>query len=120
MMEWVSEEPATRAVKLAYFVPYAVQHPETGILQWTKIASDLIAAAPDPTPVSDLIEQRFFSGGGSGSVSLRFVRRRSLVAAFKDDHDSRIATGAAAASRRLEENAGRWDKADQDRDSRCE
>lgn len=120
MMEWVSEEAATRAVKLAYFTPYAEPHPETGTLQWTKIARDLIAAVRDPTPVLNLFEQRFFSGGGSGPISLRFVRRRPLVAAFKDDHDWRIAGWAAAAGRRLEESVRRWDKADQDQDSRFE
>ena len=120
MLAWVSEAPAARAAKLAYFIPYAERNPSTGELQWTKIARDLVAVAPDPVAVLCLFEQRFFSGGGFGSFALRFIRRRPLVAAFKDDPDASIAGWASAASRRLEASVNRWDKADQDRDSRFE
>lgn len=120
MLAWVGEDPAGRAVKLAYFIPYAEREPETGTLRWTQIARNLVDIAPDPVAVLQLFEQRFFTGSGSGSFALRFVRRRPLVAAFTHHPDNRIAGWASAASVRLEKSILRWDEADRDQDSRFE
>ncbi len=100
LMQWVGEDPATRAVKLAYFVPYAERQPENSTLTWTKIARDLIAVAPDPIPVLQMLEQRFFSGGGSGSF------RCALSADGRSSRHSRVIPTAGSLVGQLQLVAG--------------
>jgi len=89
-------------------------------LRWSGLALALVRLAPDPAAMLRAFEQRFFTGAGWGAFSLRFVRRRPLVAAMLVDDDPRVRAWAREAGPRLEESIRRWDDADRDRDSRFE
>lgn len=119
-LEWVREAPADRAPLLAELVPYSRKDDETGLLQWSSFALALIDAAPDPVRVLENFGRRFFTGGASGPLSARFVRRRPLVAAMRTHHDVRVRNWARAAAQALEESILRWDERDRERESRFE
>ncbi|WP_033924986.1 hypothetical protein [Sphingomonas sp. 35-24ZXX] len=110
MCDWVREDPAERSVKLANFIPYTIQHSDGSSLDWSPMALELLALSPDNVSVLRTYENRFFSGGGSGSFSLRFVRRRPLVAAMARHESAAVREWAAEAGQRLEANIGRWDE----------
>jgi hypothetical protein len=112
LFDWVREAPAERAVKLAYFIPYSTKHADGSSLDWSTMATELLALSPDPVSVLRTYEHRFFTGGGSGPLSLRFVRRRPLVAAMVEHDDAAIRAWALEASERLEANIVRWDELD--------
>ncbi|WP_156681066.1 hypothetical protein [Sphingomonas profundi] len=110
LFDWVREAPAERAVKLAFFIPYSTKHADGTSLDWSPIALELLALSPDPVAVLLTYEGRFFSGGGSGPFSLRFVRRRPLVAAMAKHDNAAVREWAAAAGERIEANIARWDE----------
>ncbi len=110
LFDWVREAPAERAVKLANFIPYSTKHADGSSLDWSPMALDLLALSPDKAAVLRTYEHRFFSGGGSGSFALRFVRRRPLVAAMKTNESDAVREWAVEASERLEANIVRWDE----------
>ena len=110
MFDWVREDPAERAVKLANFIPYTTKHADGSSLDWSSMALELLALSSDKVAVLRTYENRFFSGGGSGSFSLRFVRRRPLVAAMAKHESDAVREWAAEASGRLEANIVRWDE----------
>ncbi|WP_029623093.1 hypothetical protein [Sphingomonas elodea] len=110
MFDWVRKDPATRAVKLANFIPYSTKHADSSSLEWSSIALELLALSPDKVAVLRTYEHRFFSGGGSGSFALGFVRRRPLVAAMTTHESDAVRAWAAEASERLEANIVRWDE----------
>lgn len=112
LFDWVREDPAERTVKLAYFIPYSTKHADGSSLDWSALALELLALSPDPIAVLLTYESRFFTGGGSGPLSLRFVRRRPLVAAMADHENAAVRDWAAKASQRLEANIERWDERD--------
>lgn len=112
LFDWVREDPAERAVKLAYFIPYSTKHTDGSNLDWTPMAMELLSLSPDPVAVLRTFENRFFTGGSSGPLSLRFVRRRPLVAAMAENEDAAVRAWAAEASERLEANIVRWDERD--------
>jgi hypothetical protein len=118
-LDWVSEDPATRAPRLAQFVPYAVPT-ESGAFTWGPFARALLALAPEPIAVLDAFASRFWSGGGSGPISSRYIRRRPLIAEFADDPDPAIRAWARRTSASLEEWIRRWDESDRERDTRFE
>lgn len=110
MFDWVREDPAGRAVKLANFIPYTTKHADGSSLDWSLMALELLALSPDKVAVLRTYENRFFSGGGSGFFALRFVRRRPLVAAMAKHESDEVREWAAEASERLELNIVRWDE----------
>jgi hypothetical protein len=112
LFDWVREDPVERAVKLAYFIPYSTKDADGSSLEWSAMAMELLALSPDPVAVLLTYENRFFSGGGSGPLSLRFVRRRPLVAAMTNHENAAVRDWAAQASQRLEANIERWDERD--------
>lgn len=112
LFDWVREAPAERAVKLADFIPYSTTHADGSSLDWSAMAMELLALSPDPVAVLRTYENRFFTGGGSGPFSLRFVRRRPLVSAMANHKDPAIRAWAVEASGRLEANIVRWDERD--------
>jgi hypothetical protein len=118
-LEWVAEDPAARAPRLAKFVPYALPT-ESGAFTWSPLARKLMALAPDPVAVLKAFGSRFWSGGGSGPISNRFIRRRPLVAEFMDDPDPLKRAWARETSRVLEDCIQRWDEHDRDRATRFE
>jgi len=79
---WAREDPTERAVKLANFIPYTTKHADGSGLDWSSMALELLALSSDKVAVLRTYENRFLSGAGWGSFSLRFVRRRPLVAAM--------------------------------------
>ena len=110
LFDWVREDPAERALKLANFIPYTMKHADGSSLDWSPIALELLALSTDKVAVLRTYEHRFFSGGGSGSFALRFVRRRPLVAAMSTHDSEAVREWAAEASERLEANIVRWDE----------
>lgn len=110
MFDWVREDPAERAVKLANFIPYTTKHADGSSLDWSPMALELLALSPDKVAVLRTYENRFFSGGGSGSFALRFIRRRPVVAAMAKHESDAVREWAAEASERLEANIVRWDE----------
>ena len=110
MFDWVRDNPAERAVKLANFIPYTTKHADGSSLDWSPMALELLALSPDKVAVLRTYEHRFFSGGGSGSFALRFVRRRPLVAAMATHESDAVRGWAAEASDSLEANIVRWDE----------
>ncbi|HUE79128.1 MAG TPA: hypothetical protein VMN38_05810 [Sphingomicrobium sp.] len=120
LLEWVAQDPQARALKVAHVVRYFVKDGENGELRWSALALALIDSATDPGPVLRAFEHRFFTGAGWGPFSLRFVRRRPLVAAMLQHGDPRARAWAREAGLRLEESIRRWDEMDRDRDSRFE
>jgi hypothetical protein len=110
LFDWVREDPAERSVKLANFIPYTTKHADGSSLNWSPMALELLALSPDNVTVLRTYENRFFSGGGSGYFSLRFVRRRPLVAAMAKHESDAVREWAAEASERLEANIVRWDE----------
>jgi hypothetical protein len=118
-LAWVKENPGDRAPRLARFVPYAVAT-EAGAFDWGPFARKLIDLAPDPVSVLNAFSSRFWSGGGSGPIASRFVRRRPLAAAFMNDPDPARRTWARRASRELEVWIRRWGELDGQRDTRFE
>lgn len=112
LFDWVRENPAARTVKLANFVPYTTKHVDGSSLDWSPTALELLALSTEPVAVLQTFENRFFSGGGSGPLSLRFVRRRPLVAAMAAHENTAIRVWAVEASERLEANIVRWDEYD--------
>jgi hypothetical protein len=109
-----------RALKVAHLVRYTVKDEDSGELRWSALALALVRLVPEPAVVLRAFEQRFFTGAGWGPFSLRFVRRRSLVATMLVDDDPRVRAWAREAGPRLEESIRRWDDRDRDRDSRFE
>ena len=120
VLSWVARDPAVRAARLAEFVRYFVKDGETGELAWSPIALGLIEAAPDPIRLLDVLERRFWSGGGSGSFASRFVRRRPLIAAMTTHGDRRIRNWARQAGAKLEEDIRVWDEHDRRDEPRFE
>lgn len=112
LFDWVREDPTERAAKLAHFIPYSTKHPDGASLDWAPMAMELLALSPDPVAVLRTYEHRFFTGGGSGPLSLRFVRRRPLLSAMADHEDAAVRAWAVEASERLEANIVRWDERD--------
>lgn len=93
---------------------------QAGRWLWSPIALELLAISPDPVAVLRTYEHRFFSGGGSGPLSLRFVRRRPLVAALVNHENAAVQAWAMEAAERIEVNIARWDERDAADDSRFE
>lgn len=120
LLDWIAEDPQPRAERVAHVVRYTVKDAVTGELLWSALALSIIALAPNPIPVLQAFERRFFSGAGWGPFVLRFVRRRPLVTAMVDHEDSRIRSWSRVASRNLEASIRRWDKLDRDNNSRFE
>jgi hypothetical protein len=120
LFDWVREAPAERAVKLAYFIPYSTKHTNGSSLDWSPIALELLALSPDPVAVLRTYENRFFSGGGTGPFSLRFVRRRPLVAAMANNENAAVRAWAVEAAERIEVNIARWDEREAGDNSRFE
>ncbi|SMF61174.1 hypothetical protein [Allosphingosinicella indica] len=110
VFDWLREDPAERSVKLANFIPYTTKHADGSSLGWSPMALELLTLSPDRVAVLLTYENRFFSGGGSGSFALRFVRRRPLVAAMAKHESDAVRGWAAAASERLEATIVRWDE----------
>jgi hypothetical protein len=119
LLDWVREDPAERAPRIARFIPYAAQN-EEGSLNWSPLALELIDAAPDRAAVLEAFEQRFWTGAGWGSFSSRFVRRKPLVRAFLEDSDAGARRWARSAMHRLDENLRYWNGIDRERESRFE
>jgi hypothetical protein len=117
---WVAGDAQARAEKLASILPYTTQVENDGSLEWSNLARMLIDIAPDPLPVLNAFRERFFTGVGSGPFSLRFVRRRPLVATMLTHHDPRIRTWARETGDELERDIVRWDERDRERESRFE
>ncbi|MEI9412007.1 hypothetical protein [Mesorhizobium salmacidum] len=120
LLEWVAQDPQARALKVAHVVRYMVKDDVSGALRWSAVALALINIAPDPGPILRAFERRFFTGAGWGPFSLRFVRRRPLVAAMLQSTLPRAQAWAREAGPRLEERIRQWDEMDRDRDSRFE
>jgi hypothetical protein len=118
-LEWVREDPSTRAPRLAKFVKYSAPT-DSGAFTWSPIARSLMAATPTLLPVLQAFAARFWSGGGSGPISARFVRRRPLVAEFMEHSDPAVRAWARQTSGELEEWIRRWDDSDRERASRFE
>lgn len=112
LFDWVREAPAERAVKLANFIPYSTKHADGSSLDWSTMATELLELSPDPVAVLRIYEHRFSISGGSGPLSLPFVRRRPLVATMAEHHDAAIRDWALEASQRLEASIVRWDARD--------
>lgn len=68
----------------------------------------------------DVLERRFWSGGGSGSFASRLVRRRPLIAAMTMHGDRRIRNWARQAGAKLEEEITVWDGHDRRDEPRFE
>ncbi|RWN09481.1 MAG: hypothetical protein EOR94_29750 [Mesorhizobium sp.] len=120
LLEWVAQDPQARALKVAHVVRYMVQDDVSGALRWSAVALALINIATDPDPILRAFERRFFTGAAWGPFSLRFVRRRPLVAAMLQSTHPRARAWAREAELRLEESIRQWDEMDRDRDSRFE
>jgi hypothetical protein len=120
LLDWVAQHPQARALKVAHLVRYMVKDEASGELRWSAVALALVRLATDPAAVLRAFEQRFFTGAGWGPFSLRFVRRRPLIAAMLVDDDPRVSAWAREAGPRLEDSIRRWDDRDRDRDSRFE
>lgn len=120
LLQWVTEDPQPRALKVAQAVRYITKDSQSGQLRWSALALALIEVATDPGPVLRVFEQRFFTGVGWGPFSLRFVRRRPLVAAMLQSSNPAAQSWAREAGLRIEENIKRWDETDRDYDSRFE
>lgn len=120
LLDWVAQDAQARALKVAHLVRYMVKDEASGELRWSALALALVRLAPDPAAVLRAFEQRFFSGAGWGPFSLRFVRRRPLVAAMLVDGDPCVRAWAREAGPRLEDSIRRWDDRNRDRDSRFE
>jgi hypothetical protein len=120
LLDWVAQDAQARVLKVANLVRYMVKDEASGELRWSALALALVRLAPDPATVLRAFEQRFFTGAGWGPFSLRFVRRRPLVAAMLVDDDPRVRAWAREAGPRLEDSIRRWDDRDRDRDSRFE
>jgi hypothetical protein len=120
LLAWVAEAPETRSVRVAELVPYFVKDATNDTLRWTPIALSLVDTSPDPAEVLRSFERRFSSGAGWGPFSLRYVRRRPLIAALADHHDARVRAWSRAAGERLEQSIRHWDALDRDHDSRFE
>lgn len=114
ILAWVTEDPGARTDQLARLIPYADAASEGAQLTWTRMARGLIDAAPDPQPVLERFEERFFTGVSSGPFSSRFVRRKPMVEEMRDHHDRRVRTWAEAALQRLDREAGYWDERDRE------
>lgn len=119
LLGWAAEEPQVRAQKLAQWVPYTI-NTEAGALDWSPTAKALIELAPDPVPVLEEFESRFFSGVSSGSFSGRFWRRLPMVVALKSHANRRIRNWARAAEARLHKSIERWDNIDRKSESEFE
>ncbi len=120
LLDWVAQDAQARALKVAHLVRYMVKDEASGALRWSALALALVRLSSDPAAVLRAFEQRFFTGAGWGPFSLRFVRRRPLVAAMLVDDDPRVRAWAREAGPRLEDSIRRWDDRDRDRDSRFE
>lgn len=120
LLEWVAQDPQPRSLKMARVVRYIIKDPKSKELRWSTLALALIDIATDPGPILRAFEHRFFSGEGLGPISLRLMRRRSLVAAMLQHRDPRARAWARKAESGLEEDIRRWDEIDRDRDSRFE
>jgi hypothetical protein len=116
LLKWVQQNPQARALKVAHVVRYTVKGADDQ-LRWSAVALALVDLAPDPVPLLRAFENRFWSGAGWGPFSLRFVRRRPLLAAMLDHSDPRVQSWAREAGSRLEESIARWDKSDRLEDS---
>lgn len=115
--EWVDQDPQPRALRLAEFVAYTAPPTEEAALGWSSLARMLITMAPEPVPVLQAFEERFYNGVSSGPFSHRFVRRRPLVKAMLTHDDPRIRNWARAAEERLDRQILYWDERDRERDS---
>lgn len=113
-LSWVARDPSTRPARLAEHVRYFARDEATGNFAWSPIALALIDAASDPVKVLEVLERRFWSGGGSGSFASRFVRRRPMVAAMEKHSERRVRNWA------LEEDIRVWDERDRRTDPRFE
>ncbi|TGQ04886.1 MULTISPECIES: hypothetical protein [unclassified Mesorhizobium] len=120
LLEWVAQDPQARALKVGHVVRYTVKDGDSGELRWSALALALIDIAVDPGAVLRVFENRFFTGAGWGPFSLRFVRRRPLVAAMLQSSHPRARAWAREAGPRIEESIRQWDEMDRDRDSRFE
>lgn len=120
ILRWVGKDSPKRAPLIARYIPYFIKDAATETLRWSPIALALVEVAPEPATVLETFERRFFSGVGWGPFSLRFVRRRSMVAAFAEHRDAKVREWARNASERIEESIRRWDDTDRDGDSRFE
>lgn len=118
-LEWLAENPAQHYPRLARFVPYA-KATDAGAFEWSPFARRLIDNGPDPVAVLVAFEGRFWSGGGSGPISARFVRRRPLTATFMAHENPAVRSWARRAGRRLEDMILRWEERDRRSESRFE
>lgn len=120
LLAWMKEDPGYRACRLAQFIPYSVQNPDTGSLSWSPLALKLVDGSPHPVEVLRTFERRFGLGSGWGSFSARFVRHRPLATALLQHVDARVRNWARGAERSLDKSVALWDERDRARQSRFE
>lgn len=72
---------------------YTTKHSDGSSLDWSPMALELLALSVNNVAVLRTLENRFFSGGGSGSFALRFIHRMPLVAAMAKHEDDAVHNG---------------------------
>lgn len=102
LIEWVKAAPRERAGQVARMLTYAASRNESGMMNWTPTALDLISIDETAVEVLRQFEQRFFLGSWSGSEAHRYARRRPLCDALRDHPNPNVKRWAQEARQRLE------------------
>jgi hypothetical protein len=104
LMEWIEDDAARRAPKLARLVRCYRAAGEDVDFEWTPIARRLIDMEPLVDGVLDELEMRLRTGAWSGSTARRHERQRALMTGLAAHANPVVRAWALATAEKIE----RW------------
>lgn len=123
-IEWCETDPAARYPVAASIVPFSGRSEEAGMPIWTEAAQALIAGAPDPQRVLEVLLSRFRPSGGIGSLAAIMESNAQLFDQLEPLVTPELLPVVAEAKAKFAEDIAKmrsWEtEIDRDRDERFE